>query len=340
MSGILIAEEHEIFLRHSRRSVGVHACLALVAGVTVIASAPSRVCAQDAERIAILFRNQASHLEAATALETRLLESGHACTLIELPKTADAVAQEAAVRKLVAARPSVVASAGTKATLLALQTLPDTPVVFFMVPNALDARFMARGNPYRHRVGGVTTDISPEDQLDWILRIIPDTRTIAVPHSERSARTFAAIESAGRKRGVTIRAVQANKENFVEVIERLNADGCDGVLMIPDANVYSSLTVQRLLLWGIRQKKPVWAFSENVVRAGALGGIHGVGGAVGHRVAGLVQQVINGKDIARIGLKYPMRTGHAVNDRTAQMIGVSLPRHKLASDTARFGSGK
>jgi hypothetical protein len=51
--------------------------------------------------------------------------------------------QAAALARLAAANPTVIATAGGTATFVALDKVPDVPVVFFMVPNVLDAGFMA-----------------------------------------------------------------------------------------------------------------------------------------------------------------------------------------------------
>lgn len=202
--------------------------VAIATGVGIATSAATQARGDDPVRVAVLYRDQTSHREAVSSFETALGRQGYTCVLIELPKTSDAVAQQRALQQLVDARPTVVASGGTKATLLALQTLIDIPVVFFMVPNSLDASFMTEGNPYRRRVGGVTTDVSPEDQLDWILRLAPHVRTIGVPYSERSARTVARIESAAAGRGITVRSIAATKDKFAEAIEKLKSEGCDG----------------------------------------------------------------------------------------------------------------
>jgi len=52
----------------------------------------------------------------------------------------------------------------------------------------------------------------------------------------------------------------------------LNKADYDSVLMVPDVQVFNAASVKRLLLWGVRQKTPVWGFSENVIKAGALAG--------------------------------------------------------------------
>ena len=122
-----------------------------------------------------------------------------------------------------------------------------------------------------------------------------------------------------------------------KAVEELNARECNSVLMIPDAGVYNVPNVQRLLLWGIRQKKPVWAFSASIVKAGALGGQYADAETVGQQAAELVKKVRSSTNPTQIGFQYPRRVGRAVNERTAKLIGLRLSESLLNADIVRYG---
>lgn len=132
-------------------------------------------------------------------------------------------------------------------------------------------------------------------------------------------------------------SIVASRDRFPDAIAALNSSGCDGVLMIPDARVYDSPTVQRLLLWGARQKKAVWAFSANVVRAGALAGHFPDSEAVGRQAGELVGQIISGAEPAELGLQYPRQLGRAVNLNTARTIGVPMDKRRIATTVKCYG---
>lgn len=290
----------------------------------------------DRPRVAVLFGDRGPYRPAAEALAASLRAAGHDCELVKLA-TGDAAAQQQAVERLLKYKPTLVATGGAGATVRALEAVPEVPVVFFLVPNALDAPFMASGSATAKRLAGVTSDIDPNQQIDWILKTYPKARRVAVLCSERSQRTGASLQKAGRKRGLEITPIRATRDEFPRAIEALNGNGCDGVLMIPDAKVYSSPSVQRLLLWGIRNKKPVWAFSDKVVKAGAFAGLYCDSRAVGNQAAVLVREIIGGKQPATIGLRYRNRFGRAVNVRTAEMIGASPGKNILDPGVVRFG---
>jgi ABC-type uncharacterized transport system substrate-binding protein len=288
-------------------------------------------------RVAILFGARESYRSAAASLETSLKAAGIECVTAELPKREDDAGRGETLARLRAAKPAVIATAGIGATSFVLGKGPKTPVVFFMVPNARDAAFMKDGSAGKDRVAGVTTDASPEDQLAWIARLRPAFKHIAILHSSRTKQTVKRFEAASRKQKIAITAIESDKNEFPEAIEALNASGCDGVLMIPDARVYSVATIQRMLLWGLRQKKPVWTFSANVVKAGALAGMYSDTDKAAQQTAELIGRILDGVDPGKIGLQYPRDVCTAVNMRTAKMIEVSLDDKVVRAETVKFG---
>ncbi|MFH1419821.1 MAG: ABC transporter substrate binding protein [Planctomycetota bacterium] len=298
----------------------------------------AQVAANDQACVAILVGPYSSYREAACVLQETLEQKGLRCVLIELPKAADEPAHAEALKRLVEARPTVIATSGANITVLALETVQKTPVVFFMVHNALDASFMAKDNPDRVRVAGVAADVSPEDWIDWIIRLVPHSKRIGVLGSVRTKRTVEAIGRAAGKRNVMLSIVDVGKDDFLQALDTLNREHPNGVLMTLDAKVYNSATVERLLVWGIREKQPVWAFSASIVRAGAFAGLYPQTEAVGRQAAELVQKVIDGTAPNKLGVQYPRQVTSAVNARTAEMIGVPLSNKAVDEKTVRFGA--
>ncbi len=292
-------------------------------------------------RVAILYGAKGPYRAAADAIAQDLKAAGRDVELVELSEAADDAERQRVLDRLARSKPALVATGGAIATAEALRVLPNTPVVFFMVPNALDAPFLAPDYAERRRLAGVTSDISPSDQLTWIARTRPEAKIIAVLSSSRTERTVAALEKAGQQRGITITRIAAAQDKFPEAIDTLDAHDCQGVLMVPDAQVYNSPNVERLLLWGVRGKKPVWAFSENVVTAGAFAGIYSDPAAVGKQAAGVILRVLKGTDIATVGLQYPQGMGQsvhaAINVHTAEMIEVPLDEKLFAGGVTRVG---
>ncbi len=262
------------------------------------------------------------HREAAQALAQALEHANLSVTNITLdtstPKTL--AATQKAIRDT---QPTLIAAGGVHATLLALETVKEIPVVFFMVPNARDARFMQPDFALRHRVTGVTSDIAPNELLDWVTHTNPRLSRLALPHSPHTRHTVANLVEAGRTHGLHVKPIPADREQIPKLIAELDNTQVDGVLMIPDAGVYNSPAVQRLLLWGARQKKPVYTFSKNVIAAGAFAGIYCKSQNIGRQAANIVQQLLAGRKPSEIGLQHPHHEHKAVNVHTAELIGLT-----------------
>ena len=140
---------------------------------------------------------------------------------------------------------------------------------------------------------------------------------------------------------MSVTTIPAARDEFPAAIEALNNSQYNGVLMIPDAQVYNSPNVERLLLWGVRNKKAVWTFSENVVAAGALAGLYCDPAKVGVQAAELIRNIVRHDEIAASGLHYPHSLGEAirgaVNVHTAEMIGAPLDERIVADGVTRVG---
>jgi len=321
----------------------------LLACCTVLVIAPA--LRAEAPRVAIVLTAAPAHREAAEALRETLSHQGCSCIVIQLsaartpggedeasppnPTAATTTAPTAegpspqvleAVRHLRESRPQVVVSVGGGATALALQAVPDVPVVFCMVPNVLDRSFVAKGAGSAARLLGVTTDISPQLQVEQIRHLSPKATNVGLIHGPRSRRTAEAIRAAGEKKGLDLTLIPAQLDKFAEALHRLDERGCDAALMIADADVYNSANVQALLLWGLRGRKPVWTFSPNLVKSGAFAGLYVDTKAMAAQTAGLVDKVLHETPPGERGLRYPEAVHGGVNERTAEMVGISLDR--------------
>jgi ABC-type uncharacterized transport system substrate-binding protein len=308
---------------------------ALIAAVLLV-GAPGARGDENAVRVAVVYGPSETYERGSAALIRKLEAAGRTCTSIALPVGDDAQMKQS-LAELAAFKPTLIAAGGTAAALHAIEAVPDVPVVFFMVPNGRDAPFMAAGHPGRGRVCGVAADVSPDKQIEWVRRTHPTAGRIAVLCSERTRETAAAIERAGRERGLHVVLIRTSADRFVDAVKELDEARCDGVLMIPDSSVYNSATVKRLLVWGARNRKAVWTFSRNVVKAGAFSGLCCDSEAVGRQAADLVERVVQDGDVHQIGLQYPQETSQSVNVHTAKMIGVEDAVRSLPASVERFG---
>lgn len=237
-------------------------------------------------------------------------------------------------------QPDLIVSAGASVTALLAEYYTETPIVFIMVPNGLDMLKKMQAAPKHPPFAGVTTDPSPKEQIKWIKQLDPNSRRIGVLHSGRSEKTVGALIAAAREEGVTVIGIKAQRSQFAKAIAKLHEQHCDSVLMIADAGVYNAANVRALLLWGLRNKKPVWAFSANIVKAGATAGLYANYQQVAQDAVSLLKKIAKGADVRKIELIYPDRLESAINERSAQMIGLDPPAQVLRQIDIHFGKEK
>ncbi|MBN1491217.1 MAG: hypothetical protein JXA69_14995 [Phycisphaerae bacterium] len=309
--------------------------------------------ADDAKTVVVLVTPHRVYREVASSIETAIGAKGHRCVLVVLPRSSgasdDADAEDTsttdasvteALKPVVEAKPALLVTVGTPATSIAQTHFKTTPTVFCLVPNALDALNADDGQSTRRALTGVTTDVAPIEQIDWLLKVDPRCKVLGVLHSPSSKRTAEAVQKAATDRPIKVVLIEAQRDEFPKAIDALNDKQCDGALMLADAKVYNSANVQRLLLWGVRQKKAVFAFSANIVKAGALAGQSSENAALVRQTAELASKVLGGADAGKLGLQYPAVVETAINERTAEMIGCSIDDRVLRAATVRFGAEK
>ncbi len=309
----------------------------LLLAFLALAGPPHGSGAETGGRKALLvFPEKDVYRQAADAIAQSLRGRGHTVELLPLP-VADAESQRRAVETCRAQQPAVIVSGGTALTADMLRDVPGAAVVFFMVPNAADAPFLAESSPDRQRVAGVSSDVAPDQQIEWLQKTAPRVRRASLFHSERTRRTAQAFASAGKSRGIAIELVETSAEKITSATETAEKNGTEGVVMIPDAQVYNATNVQHLLVWAVREKRAVWGFSDKVVHAGALAGIYADPAAVGRQCAELVSQVLNGRSPGELGWKPCSEPRRAVNVHTANLIGAAPDEIRRDSAVEIFG---
>lgn len=288
------------------------------------------------QRVAIVYQDKPLYESAAAALRQQLQADQTACDVIKLP-TLDTADRRAALEKLRSLRPTLIATAGPTLTTDALEQIPDLPVVFFVVPNALDAPFLQPDYRHRGRVFGVSSDPSPEEQVRWLKQLTPSAGTVAVLHSARTPRTPAALRDAAAELNLRLVPLKAESGEFGAALQELDSRQVDAVLMIPDAGVYNAPNVEALLLWGLRQKHAVYGFSESIVSAGALSGIYVEPADVGRETAALIKQVLHERPENAGEPRYAAPVRRAINLRTAELIQVSVEQAAKSSSVKLLG---
>jgi putative ABC transport system substrate-binding protein len=224
------------------------------------------------------------------------------------------------LRDIESAHPDVIVAVGLKAALFARDRLPRLPLVFCVVPNF--ERFDLRGAT----VSGVSADVPPDRELAALRAAAPEVRSVGMLYgrdtgADLARRARAAARAAGIIWvGVPVSGPADLKKAAGELVERVDA------LWFPaDPTVATPEAFHSLLELSLEKHKPLLAFSESLVRSGALVAVSPDYAWMGAQAAEVVRRVQNGERAGDIGV-VPLRRTHVVlNPATARALGRGLP---------------
>jgi len=287
--------------------------------------------------IAILLTDHPTYREPLAVIEQRLKAKDRPYQIHTLPKGEDAKDKEKIIQEVAGQKPNLLLTIGREATAFAAEKIPDLPMIFCMVPNAFDLPYSAKENPQHARFAGITTDIDPKELMEWITKAVAKPKNLVILYSARSKKTAEAFRTAGKKMDLVTTLIETQKKDFAAAVKTLAGTGSDGVVMLPDAAIYDTPNTRHLLLWAIRSKVPVWTFSSNIVKAGALAGQFCDMKETGVQTAEMVEKVLAGGKVAELGIQYAKTVKRAVNERTAELIEVTFAPEVLKATPERYG---
>lgn len=219
---------------------------------------------------------------------------------------------------------------GTQAAVwLHRNAAPDVTVAYCMVASPEDVG-LTKGRPAH----GVTTQIPLTEQIQFISRVLPRARTIGMIYNADSEKSRLLYERVAKAVPETwrLRAVSKDEEKTVaETIEELFSSDVDVVWTAPDSSIYDIPTVRTLLLAAMRHKTPVFGFSPQFVRAGALFGVGVSPADQGSQAAAILMRELKrgGADSTSTQESIspePPKFVTAVNLIVAEKLGMELPR--------------
>lgn len=230
--------------------------------------------------------------------------------------------EEDALARVEAERPQLVVAVGARAARAA-QALAGVPVVYCMV---LDAKANGVGAP---NLVGVPLEIPAKVQLAELKRLMPSARTVGlVFNPARSLAEVAQARAAAEELSLTLLAAPASSaaafpEALRQVLPRAQA-----LWLLADPTVVTADTFRLMLESAMAQRVPLFTFSDEYVRRGALVSFSPDFEAVGIEAARLARMLSEGKKPAELA-PAPPRFKLVVNRATERALGLSLPQEAL-----------
>jgi putative ABC transport system substrate-binding protein len=236
------------------------------------------------------------------------------------------------------ASPSIVVTLGVRASLYAVKNLPDIPAVFSMVLDPVTSGIVSSLETPGKNASGIMLDIPFDLQFNSLKKALPKIKTIGMLYD---AKTQASVKNlaaaAAEKAGLSLDAKPVYTDNTIKVnLEKiLSTDDCLWAQL--DARVYNAQTLVDIIKGTIAAKKPFFAFSAQLVKAGALLALERDYADVGRQTGEMVRRVLNGTAPGTMPVEGPRSVYFAINAKTADAIGAAIASEvKSDSKTVKY----
>lgn len=162
-------------------------------------------------------------------------------------------------------------------------------------------------------------------QIKLIKLINPQWHTFSYLSSDENAVNDSSIQQCARKLEITAyKVVASEKERLTDYLKRALSHS-ELILAIPDKEIYNSKSVKNILLTSYRDRKPIIAFSQNFVNAGALAAIYSDTGQIADSAAALVDQYLATGGNFKKQVNYPGRFNIDINNQVFRALDLEIP---------------
>jgi len=216
-------------------------------------------------------------------------------------------------------KPSVIISMGSLAASTAVKAEKKIPIIFSMVINYNNYPELKQNN-----VTGVSMEIPPESLFTQFRMLIPEVKSVGVPFhpSVSSGMVNEALNVCG-KVGVQLIKIEVDDPDYIRYRLAAYAKQYQGLWMLADTKLYNRNTgaLSELLSFAKSEKKPVLAFSEAFLRAGAFFSISIDYRALGSQLAMVSRRVVQDKvEPLSIPVSPPIGTYTVINKNVATAL--------------------
>ncbi len=94
--------------------------------------------------------------------------------------------------------------------------------------------------------------------------------------------------------------------------------------MIPDTTMLTPSTMEYLAYFSLKNKIPIFSFSENLLEYGATAGISIDLPALGRQAAGMAQRILAGTPASDIPVEEPAAISLRINRKIVDTLGITL----------------
>ena len=237
--------------------------------------APVFVQAKSTAVTFVVVKNDGIYKKIINSTEQALIQTG-----IEIDKTVIEVNNSRTANAAVnASSPeNLIISIGTKAATFAYQQYPDTSMINALITHSSFAQlihdnFDDTEQALTHQITPLFIDQPISRFFALGLQLVPEAKTIGILIGPSNKAKIPSIKAKAKSLGVTINiALLEPDSNPIKVIEPIMRNS-DFFVVLPDRKHINQLAAKWILPLSYRYRKPVIAYSQKYVDAGALASV-------------------------------------------------------------------
>ena len=217
----------------------------------------------------------------------------------------------------------------TPATIEAAKQTKTIPIIFGSMGDAVASGLINSLQEPGTNVTGIlsmSVETAPK-RLELLTELYPDAKKIGFPYTVDdipAKRSLEEVTKAAPKLGVTLVPYEITKEKpAAEVAKIVFRKDVDGIVVASDSGVWAKLPAY--IEQAKKEKLPFAVFDKAMVESGGLVGYGPDYFGVGGQAAVLAKKIFGGADPAKLPIETPTKMIVALNLKTAEAIGLSVP---------------
>jgi putative ABC transport system substrate-binding protein len=228
-------------------------------------------------------------------------------------------------------KPDLIFAVGLWALQLVAGQPGDVPVVYAMVLNPPSVVGAGAKN-----ITGASMNVPVEQTIRLFKALGPQIRRIGVIFDPaKTGYLVTKAADAAREQGLQLVARETRSpREAIPALEALQGQGIDALWILPDEANVAPTVVQQMLLISFRNRIPVLGLSLSQAEMGALLAVSFASGEdIGRQAGELANSVLAGSEPAQLPYTTARRIHVIVNLKTAQKLGLEIPRTILGMAT-------
>jgi len=281
---------------------------------------PLAVAAEGGPILMITSQDTGAYKDVLTGFRLFFANRNSALTLLEEHSLkGDASKASQILKDAKARRARLIVTVGSLATQTVLQEAPEIPTIASLILSADELKKSTNAT-------GVVLDFSLETQLQWLQKIVPQSKTVGVLFNPRENRAkIDAATKVAQSLGLTlltseVETPQALPEALDNLVRRAEI-----LWGITDQTVLSPQTAEPILLFSFRNRIPFTGLSTSWAKAGALYALDRDYKDIGMQCGEIAAKILQGTAANTIPPQPPRKVFYALNLKTAEHMKLTIP---------------